>query len=256
MTARGVFVCAGAGVVVALALGGPGNSSASAHRPARTCGPRYVRASLSCGEKCLHAGQFCRVGSSEYHRYGFDCPRSGRLVSYRGSTKPAPHSRPTTATRSTGTVDVGKTILLAPRTKSADCTLGPEPDRRCSPGAYYSRLTKKVICSSRFHTSTIRHVPDSEKFTVEREYGMTPGRYGSSLEIDHIVSLELGGSNDPANLFPEKLYAHPGYRVKDKLETKLHELVCSGSINLRKAQREIASDWEKLYKRVQGITPP
>jgi hypothetical protein len=28
--------------------------------------------------------------------------------------------------------------------------------------------------------------------------------YGSTLEIGHIVSLELGGSNEVANLYPEK----------------------------------------------------
>jgi hypothetical protein len=47
---------------------------------------------------------------------------------------------------------------------------------------------------------------------------------------------ELGGSNDPANLFPERLNAHPGYRVKDKLENKLHDLVCDGKMTLRAAQ--------------------
>jgi hypothetical protein len=133
--------------------------------------------------------------------------------------------------------------------------LGPNPDRRCSPGADYSKLTKPVICSTGFRTSTIRNVPESVKFAVEREYGMKPGHYGSSLEIDHIVSLELGGSNDIANLFPEKLYAHPGYRVKDRLENRLHDLVCSRSITLRAAQQGIAADWEALYKRVYGSSP-
>jgi pimeloyl-ACP methyl ester carboxylesterase/plasmid stabilization system protein ParE len=47
---------------------------------------------------------------------------------------------------------------------------------------------------------------------------MEPKSYGSSLEIQRTVSLELGGSNDIANLFPEGLYTHPGYRIKDKLE--------------------------------------
>ena len=55
----------------------------------------------------------------------------------------------------------------------------PNPDRRCSPGAYYSKLTKAVICSSSFRTSSIRNVPESEKFAVEREYGMAAGHYGS-----------------------------------------------------------------------------
>jgi len=100
------------------------------------------------------------------------------------------------------------------------------PDRRCSPGAIYTRLIKPVICSASFHTSSVRNVPDSEKHRVEVEYGMAPKAYGRTLEIDHIVSLELGGSNDIANLYPEKA---PGYRVKDKLENKLHRLVCSGA---------------------------
>ena len=112
-----------------------------------------------------------------------------------------------------------------------------------------------MICSPTFRTSAIRNVPESEKFAVEREYGMTPGHYGSALEIDHIVSLELGGSNDIANLFPEKLHAHPGYRVKDKLENKLHDLVCAGTMTLRSAERGIASNWEALYKKVFGTAP-
>ena len=84
---------------------------------------------------------------------------------------------------------------------------------------------------------------------------MRPGHYGSALEIDHIVSLELGGSNDIANLYPEKLYGRPGFRVKDRLENRLHSMVCAGSIGLRAAQRAIASNWQGLYKRVFGVAP-
>jgi len=84
---------------------------------------------------------------------------------------------------------------------------------------------------------------------------MKSGHYGSALEIDHIVSLELGGSNDIANLFPEKLNARPGYRVKDRLENRLHAMVCAGSIGLRTAQRAIAANWESLYERVFGLAP-
>jgi hypothetical protein len=154
-----------------------------------------------------------------------------------------------------GNVAVGRTVLLAPRSKSAGCALGPDPDRRCSPGAISSKLTKAVICSPGFRTSGIRNVPESVKFAVEREYGMKPGHYGSALEIDHIVSLELGGSNDIANLFPEKLYARPGYRVKDRLENRLHAMVCAGSIGLRAAQRAIATNWQGWYERVFGSMP-
>jgi len=145
--------------------------------------------------------------------------------------------------------------LLSPRTKTSGCKLGAEPDRRCSPGAYYSGLTKTVLCSSTFHTSSIRNVPDSEKHQVEIEYGLAPKPYGSTLEIDHIVSLELGGSNDIANLYPEKAAAQPRFHVKDKLENKLHALVCAGQIALRAAQQQIAANWETLYKKDYGVAP-
>lgn len=152
-------------------------------------------------------------------------------------------------------VSPGSTVLLAPRTQTSGCTLAQLPDRQCSPGAYYSGLTKSVICAAGFTTSAYRNVPTSEKHMVEQEYGMTPSSYGSSLEIDHLVSLELGGSNDIANLFPERASPAPGYHVKDKLENKLHQMVCAGKIALRAAQQQIASNWETLYKKVYGTAP-
>jgi hypothetical protein len=81
-------------------------------------------------------------------------------------------------------------------------------------------------------------------------------RYGRTLEIDHIVSLELGGSNAIANLFPEKADAHPGYRAKDRLENALHGIVCRGAMRLRTVQRRIAANWQQLYSRVFGVPPP
>jgi hypothetical protein len=143
--------------------------------------------------------------------------------------------------------------LLGHRSKTSGCALGALPDRRCSPGAFYTGLTKKVICSSNFHTSSIRDVPESEKHQVEAEYGLKPASYGRTLEIDHIVSLELGGSNSIANLYPEKANAAPGYHVKDRLENALHTAVCSGKISLHAAQAGIATNWEALYKRVFGV---
>ena len=139
--------------------------------------------------------------------------------------------------------------MLAPRTKTAGCSVGTNPDRRCSPGAYYAKMTKAVLCSPSFRTSSVRDVPQSLKFDVEREYGMTPRPYGSTLEIDHIVSLEIGGSNDIANLFPEQVRPSPGYRVNDKLENKLHDLVCDGAMTLRAAQRGIVTSWQALTRK-------
>ncbi len=173
------------------------------------------------------------------------------------TTEPTTTERTTTTTQTGGTkeINVGKTVLLKKRTKTSHCKRGPNPDRRCSPGAYYSKLTKKVLCSASFRTGSIRNVPQSEKYAVEREYGMKARLYGRTLEIDHIVSLELGGSNDIANLFPERASPAPGYKVKDKLENKLHDLVCSGQMTLSSARVGIATNWQKLYRKVYGTAP-
>jgi hypothetical protein len=172
---------------------------------------------------------------------------------------PAPRAGPRTAIRSQAVrpafVAAGATVLLLPRSRTSGCRLGPLPDRSCSPGAFYSKLTKKVICSRSFRTGDYRNVPAAEKHAVEVEYGLAPRSYGSSLEIDHVVSLELGGSNDIANLFPEQADAAPGYHVKDKLENRLHELVCAGRLSLRSVRRRIASDWASLYRGVFGAAP-
>jgi hypothetical protein len=149
-------------------------------------------------------------------------------------------------------IAVGRTVLLAPRVKDDGCRRGPLPDRRCSPGAYYRNLTRTVLCSPTFRTSEIRHVPQSEKAAVEREYGMEVRPYGRALEIDHIVSLELGGSNAIANLFPESGSGVWNYHLKDKLENRLHKMVCESEIGLRAAQIAIARNWRALYTKVYG----
>jgi hypothetical protein len=187
----------------------------------------------------------CRDGT-----YSFSLHHSGSCSHHGGVAQFLDAGGGTAAAPS---VDLGRTVLLEPRTRTAGCVLGPNPDRRCSPGAYSSGLTKAVLCSSSFRTGTIRNVPVSEKHAVEVEYGLAPESYGSTLEIDHIVSLELGGSNNIANLFPEEANANPGYHVKDKLENRLHALVCAGSMSLHAAQAGIAANWQRLYLRDFGV---
>jgi hypothetical protein len=45
----------------------------------KVCSSGYVHANLSWGEKCLRAGEFCKVGNREYLRYHFYCPPTGHL---------------------------------------------------------------------------------------------------------------------------------------------------------------------------------
>jgi hypothetical protein len=118
----------------------------------------------------------------------------------------------------------------------------------------HASLIRKPQHSSSRNASRERILACS--FAVEREYGLAAKHYGRTVEIDHIVSLELGGSNDIANLYPEEATFRnhaPGYHTKDRLENRLHDLVCAGSLRLRTVQRQIAANWQALYKRVFGV---
>ncbi len=99
------------------------------------------------------------------------------------------------------------------------------------------------------YASKVRNVPASEKAKVYDEYGIKSHTAGQ-FEIDHLISLELGGSNDIENLWPQSYTATWNAHQKDKLENELHRLVVSGNMSLTDAQQEIASDWISLYKKV------
>ena len=199
----------------------------------------------------------CRDGTYSFsqHRAG-TCSHHGGVAAWlSGGGSTAPEGSSPGAPSASPPPSVGATVLIGPRTRYSGCRRGQEPDRRCSPGAYYSGLTTAVICSSTFRTGTIREVPQSEKFAVEREYGMTARSYGRTIEIDHIVALELGGSNDIANLFPEPGSGPDNYHVKDTLENRTHDTVCAGQLSLHTAQVSMAVDWEALYRRLFGVAP-
>jgi len=148
-----------------------------------------------------------------------------------------------------GTTGTGGTPNFGVQTKTSGCQAhNGLADSACTPGAILSTGTKEAICKSGYAKS-VRNVPDSEKNQVYAEYGITshaPGQY----EVDHLVSLELGGSNDIANLWPELASPKPGFHEKDKVENYLHAQVCSGAISLQQAQQEIATNWLGVYNQM------
>ncbi len=195
------------------------------------------------------ATALCRDGTYSYSKH-----RSG-TCSHHGGVKRWLNGHGSRGGSGSGGIKTGRTVLLGQRTQTSQCVRSPRPDRHCSPAAYYSRLTTGVICSSSFHTGAIRNVPQSEKFRVEREYGMAATYYGRTIEIDHIVPLELGGSNAIANLFPEPGSGHANYHVKDAAENRAKADVCDGTLSLRAARRGFARNWEALYRRLFGHAP-
>ena len=142
----------------------------------------------------------------------------------------------------TPTSTISASSTLDTQTKTANCLpVGPLPDHACTPGAIILTATKDQICTPGY-SKGVRNVPESEKQAVYAEYGIvshTKGQY----EVDHLISLELGGSNDIANLWPEPAEPTPGFHQKDGVENTLHSQVCSGAISLVDAQRIIATNW-------------
>jgi hypothetical protein len=124
------------------------------------------------------------------------------------------------------------------------------PDRRLTPGDVLT-TDAAVVCRPGY-AERVREVPEGVKHAVYRAYGITahaPGEY----EVDHLVSLELGGSNSTRNLWPQSYETQPlNAHVKDRVENRLHELVCEDRLKLRTAQRAIARDWTKAYVAYVG----
>ena len=133
-------------------------------------------------------------------------------------------------------------LVLRERSKTAGCaTAASLPDPDCTPGAVFAAVTANEICR-RGYARSVRDVSTDTKRQVYAEYGTrNPGRGG--FEVDHLIGLELGGSNDIANLWPEAAEPRPGFHEKDRFEDYLHDRVCSGRMALTEAQREIAENW-------------
>jgi hypothetical protein len=124
------------------------------------------------------------------------------------------------------------------------------PDPKLTPGAVDRALTKAKLCDPSFHTGDVRRVSASTKKRVYAEYGREPHK-PACCEVDHLISLELGGSDAIANLWPQPYEPRPGAHEKDLVENWLHREVCAGRISLDQAQREIAADWFAVYRRMQ-----
>jgi len=131
---------------------------------------------------------------------------------------------------------------------------------KLTPGAV--RTTKAADVCSGESTRDFRKTTAAMKAAVYKAYGVARTRTlpGDPVpadakkpyfEIDHLISLELGGADDVKNLWPQPYYQHPGAHEKDAVENYLHRKVCGGQINLTDAQKAIANDWYDVYLQMQ-----
>jgi hypothetical protein len=148
------------------------------------------------------------------------------------------------------------------------------PSAQITPGAIFPDVTVEQICTPGYANGSdthnaghgVRYVPRSVKWKIFKSYfGAIPGKTGN-YEVDHLISLELGGSNDPKNLWPESYLTEPyNAHVKDKLEARMHALVrkClkdkghdQATALLKQFQHEIATDWVTAYHKYVSPNDP
>jgi hypothetical protein len=130
----------------------------------------------------------------------------------------------------------------------------PVPDARCTPGGMNPSVTLDVLRDPAWRTKAVRNCASSEaqKHVAYRWYDVEKPRINSNenqvCELDHLVPLELGGTDGLGNIWPQcgpdAVSLNQRYfKQKDHVENYLAEEVKAGRMPLSEAQRGIAKDW-------------
>jgi hypothetical protein len=167
------------------------------------------------------------------------------LLAVGGAARSTPQTERTASGKSQQHGNAAE-FMPAGKVKDSGCVAdGKLPDKDCTPGVVMG-LTVEEICSTK--TGPRRNVTEATKKQVFAEYGISYPAPKGVYEVDHFIPLELGGSNDISNLWPEPANPTPGFHQKDLEENYLHKQVCTAkAITLADAQRTIATDWLKYY---------
>jgi hypothetical protein len=137
------------------------------------------------------------------------------------------------------------------------------PNSALTPGAFNPDVNQSNIGSTICvvgYTAKIR--PNSSYTTglkirqLQSGYAVNGAFSISFYEEDHLVPLEIGGNpTAQSNLWPEPWNGPRGARAKDKLENKLHLLICAKKISLSKARAIFVNDWTAGYETYIGALP-
>ena len=157
-----------------------------------------------------------------------------------------PQARPTPAIDASANSDTSAGIL-ASRLIHGGIS---RPDPRLTPGVIaLTDLTAVCRSGKRIRglfTPNGPLVSASDRSAVFSEYKISAANtrhYG----LDFLIPLQLGGANTLKNIWPASTSHGVGFREKQVLNIRMHELVCRRDVPLDVAQKLIATDWVKLW---------
>ena len=112
-----------------------------------------------------------------------------------------------------------------------------------TPGAK-GKANDAQVCAADFEAS-VKPIAKWQRDQALERYGKRPEDFTG--ELDHLIPIALGGTNDPDNLWPLPSSKEMGPEQKKALDLKLHEMVCAKTLTLKAAQDAIKKDWVKAY---------
>jgi hypothetical protein len=115
-----------------------------------------------------------------------------------------------------------------------------------------SKANEAQVCAADYEAS-VKPIAKWQRDQAIERYGRRPEDFTG--ELDHLIPLSLGGTNDPDNVWPMPPSKTMGPEQKQALDLKLHQLVCDKTLKLKDAQDAIKKDWVKAYNQyVRGGT--
>jgi hypothetical protein len=142
----------------------------------------------------------------------------------------------------------------------------PIPDPSCTPGGVNPTVTVDVLRDPAYRTGCTRNSGTSS--------AQKAGTYGwykiphpsnntganQTCELDHLISLELGGADTLDNIWPQcgpsgVALAKRYFKQKDLVENYLAAQVKAGKIDLAEAQNGIAEDWTQYLDASKHAAP-
>jgi len=131
------------------------------------------------------------------------------------------------------------------------------PDPKCSPGAVNPTVTLAILKTKGFTTKCLRDqaTTPTQKAQTYAWYKIKKPAHNAgktqTCELDHIISLELGGADTLENIWPQCGPAGVAltkrfFKQKDAVENFLAAEVRAGRISMADAQKGVAEDWTQF----------